>query len=405
MLANIPNTSSLYIRAPETYTKPDCGAEGAKLGRIVFLDYLRAIACLIVVFGHIYMVGVNSPSMVQIWAPAVTGKIFGDAYNVYDQAHVTVALATGINVGALGVGIFFLVSGFVIQRTLDRERPFKFMIRRIFRIFPTCAAVVLLAAATITLYCFLHDVPNPMSVANVLSSAFILNGFNFQMQTVPVLWSLEVELMFYCIMAIASMFVGRLELRDILSISAGCALFSIALSALHLGISIAHVGATLNQITLILVGSMIYRAWDDRWSIKSIAFCAASVGVFLLSYAAYSDLHDGTHTGIDIPNAAWSLLVFLAALVTKMEWKWLVPLKKLGDISYPLYLVHVPISWIAMTVFADLGFGLHLSCALAMTLVIALAWAVHVLVEKPTHEAGRLITGGSQTVYQAPFAT
>jgi hypothetical protein len=45
--------------------------------RIVFLDYLRAVACLLVVFGHIYLVGPNDPKTLSIWLPTVTTYIFG----------------------------------------------------------------------------------------------------------------------------------------------------------------------------------------------------------------------------------------------------------------------------------------------------------------------------------------
>ena len=105
--------------------------------RILFLDYLRAIACLLVVFGHIYLMGYNGFHEMSPWVPGLKGLLWGpDAVwrNVFTPPSLFLALQLGINVGALGISLFFLISGFVILRAVERESVPVFLVRRVFRI-------------------------------------------------------------------------------------------------------------------------------------------------------------------------------------------------------------------------------------------------------------------------------
>ena len=81
--------------------------------RIQQINILRGIACLMVIIDHIF---------------------FSTKY---------------FNIGAFGVGIFFLVSGFVIPISLkSAKNPVTFMVRRCFRLYP----VIVLVLGFIVLY-------------------------------------------------------------------------------------------------------------------------------------------------------------------------------------------------------------------------------------------------------------
>ena len=87
--------------------------------RIAFLDGLRGIAILLVVFYHAY----------TRWSDIVP---YGARY-----AHFPVA-----QLGWLGVELFFMISGFVIYMTLEKCRSFgEFLYRRWLRLFPAMLLV------------------------------------------------------------------------------------------------------------------------------------------------------------------------------------------------------------------------------------------------------------------------
>lgn len=168
--------------------------------RIIFLDYLRAVACLLVVLAHLYLIGLNNYQEMAVWVPSVKAHLFGvDAAdrNIFQPAVMFMAIKFGIITGTLGVAIFFLISGFVILRAVERESPGEFIVKRIFRIYPANTAVVCLAAAATAVYCAMTGTISPHSFEGIVSSSLVLNGFLHKFESLPILWTLEVELFFY----------------------------------------------------------------------------------------------------------------------------------------------------------------------------------------------------------------
>lgn len=81
-------------------------------------------------------------------------------------------------------------------------------------------------------------------------------------------------------------------------------------------------------------------------------------------------------------------------MVLGLRWRWLRPFKLLGDISYPLYLVHIPFAWISLAFLASHGVGMLGAGLITGAMVFAVAWLMHVLVEKPIQIWARSVTRG-----------
>lgn len=365
------------------------------------MDYLRAIACLIVVFGHVYLMGYNGLPEISPWVPSVKSLIFGpDAAqrNVFTAPLTTLALSTGINVGALGVGIFFLISGFVILRAVERESSGQFIVRRAFRIYPVCAVAVGVAAGTTAFYCSVSGTESPHTLKSVLGSVFILNGFLHGFETTPVLWSLEVEIFFYILMAALAR-LSNLDFAAILKASLACMGFTLLVNAPSLSAWIwppmlellRHLSFATLQITFLFVGSMLYRTATNGVSIRAVMYIVASIAVFTATRTVFPVERGADSGGVDIPNGFWALIVFSIAFWSGMNWKWIRPLRWFADISYPLYLVHVPLAWICFAWLADYGWGMAPAGVATGIIIVLTAWLIHITVETRAQKLGRLV--------------
>lgn len=380
------------------------GASSAGSGhRIVFLDYLRALAVLLVLWGHLFIVGVNNPDSMAPWLPGLAGNVFGPSVvftNPHGQLDLFFMLRFGISSGPLGVAIFFLISGFVILRSVDSIPPPAFLIQRAFRIFPTCAAVVVGVALLTALYGAATGTAQPHSLASVAASSFALSGFFGVMGTLPVLWSLTVELLFYVLIAASVAIVGRLGFRALLGMAI---IFLVAVGVLNsndlaamispqLRAHLIYVSSLLIHVIFMLVGSALYRGMSDGRPVVAALVGAAIFVVYLGAYALYGHLRGAVHIGATPNDAVAALAIMVAAYWAGMSWRWLRPLRFVADISYPLYLVHTPLGWVALLGLGAIGWNLHAAALGAALFSVMLAWGLHVAIELPSQRLGKVLT-------------
>ena len=64
------------------------------------------------------------------------------------------------------------------------------------------------------------------------------------------------------------------------------------------------------------------------------------------------------------------------------------PVRWIASISYPRYLLHVPLAWGAIYVFTSLGFGIDWSVVLASIMVVGVGWVTHNIVELSSQSLG-----------------
>jgi len=158
--------------------------------RLEGLQAARAIAALTVAYFHSYM-------LLNGWAQDFVFPIPGLKEHGY-----------------LGVNFFFAISGFVISSVCDKPEfsPRAFLIKRFFRLYPVYWAVILLV--------LLLRVPG-VSMPGVLYDApHVAYSLTLWPQTgtpfYPVTWSLEYEIMFYLLAALAVPFLGLWGLAAVL---------------------------------------------------------------------------------------------------------------------------------------------------------------------------------------------
>ncbi len=369
--------------------------------RILFLDTLRAIAVLFVVWGHIFIVGISDPTTVSIWIPGIQGPAFGPntaQHNIHGIIGAAMGVYGGINPGALGVTLFFIISGFVIVRTVERTNPLIFIVQRFFRIVPACFVTVTLVASLTYLYCSHYGLNQPNTIESVLTSAVALNYFNSSFSTIPVLWTLEIEMFFYIVMSIAAAMSKRISYGVLLTLSVIC--FSIVLAyASPLSGTLSASGADILKhfaiifvhMSYMLIGSVIYRGYSERRFGPAGFYLAVSLIIYLLCYKIFAVATDHSWIGANARSSLLALVIFFITLFIGASSRAFTPLHRVARISYPLYLVHVPIGWAILYWMADIGLGMHTSALASTIAVIFIAWILHHTVELPSQRTGKRI--------------
>lgn len=162
--------------------------------RIDFLDYMRVVAFLSVLFGH---------------------KFHSDiaALSIDDGVHITVRLfmsaLSGLTyAGAAGVVLFFFTSGYIITHVVMRESVVDFALRRCFRIYPLFWFAVLME---VVLDKNVLGIDYPDAIVIIQRMLLIGDFTDTPYGLAGVEWTLRIELMFYVFMGVlkATGLIGR----------------------------------------------------------------------------------------------------------------------------------------------------------------------------------------------------
>ncbi len=334
------------------------GVQGQKSGETLYaVQYLRAFAALAVFYYHI------SATVHSTWSQAVV-KV--DA------------------VGAAGVDLFFVISGFIMAHIVARAPAFDmrdFALRRIVRVAPIYWLVTLfvfaLALASPSL--FGSTRADPLQLLHSL--LFVPYGVGDH-TTGPVLlvgWTLNYEMFFYAVVAITAGLFGDRSL-----LIASYVLMALAAIGLNFDPQNGYLAFYTDPILLeFVLGIACHHIWQrTRNNAGSIVFPVLLVaGVALLFLQFERAAGEGRVIYWGVP-AAMILLGALHAVRIENEW-----LRRFGDWSYALYLTHlfVVMAFIKLVVprvgFLDLDWKLWY----AIMTVVALAGAglTYTLIERP----------------------
>lgn len=343
------------------------------MGRIQYLDGLRGIAILLVVFYHAF----------SRWGELLPyGSQFSNI--LFEQ-------------GFLGVQLFFLISGFVILMTLDKTPSFSnFVYRRWLRLFPAmliCSVVIFISAG-------LFDArPNgEVQVINLVPGLLFIEpywlekAFGVPFQSIEsAFWSLYVEFKFYVIAACLYFFIKDKILVfslfglfvfwvivNILNNIAGNPIIY-ALFALSTHLSLSYFGWFASGACFYL----FHKSQQKRWF---------SLGIVMAMLTAITLYFDNVTTMIFA--IALSLIFAASFVISKLQIVLAHPMIVfVGFISYPLYLLHENMM-ISMSVqLPELieGIPLVLAPIFAILLIGFISYLVTRYLEESTKNAIKLL--------------
>jgi peptidoglycan/LPS O-acetylase OafA/YrhL len=288
--------------------------------RLHGLQALRFLAALLVVLGHCQHEIVNAlgKGAAPIWR--------------------AVPFDWGV-----GVDIFFVISGFIMWHLMQDSfgkpgESLLFLRRRLSRIAPIYwLGTTIIAAAMLPAFAAAEAVPFALA-----SYFFVPWPHPDGRGLFPVLslgWTLNYEMMFYCVFALALKFPRHLGLSLIVAVFA--ALFAVAQFAPPAAFMLKFWGSPIIFEFLLGIGvAALYRRWGQLLS--STAAATTALAGTLLAIVFYQT---GAYTHVSrVVTGGIPAVLIVAAVVcgpslpTRSRWARMLVLG--GDASYALYLVH-----------------------------------------------------------------
>jgi peptidoglycan/LPS O-acetylase OafA/YrhL len=275
--------------------------------RLEFLDAGRAIAATAVIVQHV-------------------GELVSPLFKSWT--------ADCLDLGRVGVLLFFVISGFVIPFTLERGRSLRqFWINRVFRLYPLYWLSLALALLVGVLLHESRPALRHEPVLAALTNFTMLQDYFGVPDVLGLYWTLAYELAFY--VALSLLFAVRLSrYADLLLIPiAGSHLLNVVLG--H-----AAFGYLKGMFSLFLVGTVLYRAWtgERSWQraglLLGIWFVATMLNLYR-SAAFGKDPH-----ALPYATSLLSALILFASLFALRDRGFPTFLTFLGRISYSTYLMH-----------------------------------------------------------------
>ena len=323
------------------------------------IDVLRGVAALTVLFSHYFPYWDRYAEPIPVPVPNV--------------------------VGYYAVGLFFVISGFVIFMTLERCRTVTdFAWLRFSRLYPVYWVSLAVVSA---LGVFLFG--QSFWLGGFAANATMLQQFLGITHIDNVYWSLSVELTFYVI--VGALFALRLHKRVHLFLFtwlALAALWVVAFQTPGRVTSWAVVATDRRDMVALLtafdycpyfaIGIAFYHATRAGWAVQTAAVVACALAVETL-LAGWEGLAIASTFALVFWLALGGRLRFLVNRVTL----WL------GAISYSLYLTHRNLGYYSLTWLHEHGVGPFAAIALALTGALLLATALAYGVERPASAALR----------------
>jgi exopolysaccharide production protein ExoZ len=293
---------------------------------------------------------------------------------------------------ALGVDLFFVVSGFIMVFTTDRSPTTgpRFLGNRIARVAPLYWAMTLLvfAIAVIAPSVFRNTDPAPLDLLRSLAFIPYARPDGAMMPLLFLGWSLNYEMFFYVIFA-AALMVSRGRHHVLL-----CVLVIIVLVAIGLTTRVSPSSPfgfyTNSKMLEFAAGMLIARALDRLPSNRTVALFGMAVG--LGGLFATPLLFVGVSATLSA--TVFCSIIVLSALSAErggsaIRWPLLIVI---GDASYSLYLIHPFITQAATKAWqvggGSPGLGM-IVLPLAMVAATGAAIIVYRRVEVPLSKAAR----------------
>lgn len=341
-----------------------------------FIHFLRGIAPIIVLWAHLcgwWLSANNTTSQLQTYWVNFVVKPF----HLYQDG------------GHLGVLIFFLISGFIVTHVSLYETIKEFLIKRFFRIVPTLL-LSLLILASITAISQYYVIATPLGnqsndLKDYIYTLLLISRPLGRPDVLSVTWTLFVEVIFYLMTAVFLSFTKKDPAKATWHFII-LLIIIVLISPLH---PILKRTADLTiYIFYILIGRIIYL---ERKTLLS------SLKAFVLGstcFVSFVTLYDYL-----LPNRMFTspvlliysdiiaiVIFFLAIILVNKQTK---IMSFFANISYGIYLFHIPIGSLILNVMAKKGVSFKIALFTSIAFILVFSYIINRFIEIPSQNIAR----------------
>ncbi|MEV6672206.1 acyltransferase [Streptomyces sp. NPDC051162] len=340
--------------------------EGKPGSRLRALDGLRLIAALMVALYHY---GGRDGDVSRAWGSS--------------PRHEFPTLSGVFAYGCLGVEIFFVISGFVICMS-GWGRPLRsFFASRVARLYPAYWTAIALVTLVFALPWVAYRTVSP---SDFLVNLTMLQQPAGAQRVLGVCWTLWAEVRFYALFALFVVLPGATRRRVVLF----CAVWTLATvvtTASH--VEVLRVVVMPEYSSFFIGGIGLYLI--HRYGHDAAAWGIVGVSFLIGQHYAVAGLWHPPNPHYFSYRSAYAIIAVVAvgyaavALIALgkahwADWRWLTVA---GALTYPFYLVHEHLGWVAIGVLhRKLGVPAYGTFALTIGLMLGLAWVLNRWVER-----------------------
>lgn len=357
---------------------------------VIGIDAVRFLAAVLVMFFHYgFWVGFKTTTSAHLISQGVVS---------YPE------LFEWTRFGWIGVQIFFVISGFVIAYSAEKATAYKFLVARVVRLFPAaiiCATISLVAAILVNYASYPE-----LFVAYIKSVTLWPQG--------PWLddsyWTLAIELFFYALVFILISFD---KFHLIARLAIGIGLISIGsniIALLHQSAGAALIPHILFKIQdsrvadlLLLNHGMFFALGVFLWlqlmkspAKQHIFWCCifTAAGCVQIAATVGSFAAKGADMPFYVPLVIWLLAlgIIVSSVVLNPVFAkapdWLrITLRRMGLMTYPLYLLHQNVGLALIGQLTKMGIHPYISLGVGIAFAFSASWAISVYLEPHVQKA------------------
>lgn len=288
------------------------------------------------------------------------------------------------DVGSYGVPAFFAVSGFLIFMSYDKAKSnLSFFCARFFRIYPaylfvvvsTAVIALLISSSNFSEFC--EYLFWNLGFMNFMAPQFgglfddnLLSAFNGS------LWTLKVEVMFYCTVPLIMLIIKKFGLSSIILIYllGKASQFLAPILSEYSGVPAQTISNQFpSQLPYFIAGLVLYRYYHLIFKFPQISVSLSLIIFFTELWVLYE-------------FAFTLLIVWLFVELPKGGYK--LPF---GDISYGVYITHFPVIQFMVLFGFDEKFGLLGFVVLVFSIVFVFSYFLSKFIEMPSIRYARII--------------